>query len=91
MKKKILVISVLFSILIFFGIVKLFFSDFCANIKIFDAQRDLNFHHLKDCISKENLDHNVKKPLNNTPTLYEFARKVKKNITMDPLDPLKIY
>jgi len=76
--KKILASSILIFLVICFIAVKIFFSDICANTKIINAAKDLNYIHLKPCFSKGNMEHNIKKNLINHPTLYEFARKIKK-------------
>tara|TARA_Y100000590_G_C15742395_1_gene1020741 strand:+ start:833 stop:3172 length:2340 start_codon:yes stop_codon:yes gene_type:complete len=78
MKKKILVSSILIFVVICFATIKIFFSEYCVNPKIIKAAKDLNYIHLKTCFSKGNMEHNIKKILIKHPTLYEFARKIKK-------------
>ena len=78
MKKKFLIFNIFVFIIICFATLNIFYSDLCKTFKIFSAAKNLNYNHIRPCISKGNMDHNIKKLLINYPTLYEFARKIKK-------------
>ena len=82
MNRKILKTFIVLFIFTIIGVslltLKLLFAEMCFTNKIFHAFKDLNYNHINTCISKGNLNYNIKKLLKNSPTLYEFARKIKR-------------
>ncbi len=66
-------------LLVFFISIKLFFLKECYTIKIFSAYKSFGYNNIKQCYSKNNLEHNVKKLSKNSPIFFEFLRKQKRN------------
>jgi len=64
---------------VFFISIKLFFLKECYTIKIFSAYKSFGYNNIKQCYSKNNLEHNVKKLSKNFPIFFEFLRKQKRN------------
>ena len=54
-------------------------SDSCKTFKVFKAYKDLDFEHIKPCVSKGNLQGKFKKIIKKSPLVFEYARSLKRN------------
>ena len=77
--KSILFFLLVISFFIFFISIKLFFLDQCYTVKVFPSYKNFGYSHVKQCYSKNNLEHNIKKLSNKYPILTEVLRKQKRN------------
>ena len=77
--KNILIFVLSISFFAFFISIKLFFLDQCYTTKIFSSYKSFGYNHIKQCYSKNNLEHNIKKLSKDFPIFSEFLRKKKRN------------
>ena len=77
--KNILIFVLSISFFAFFISIKLFFLDQCYTTKIFSSYKSFGYNHIKQCYSKKNLEHNIKKLSKDFPIFFEFLRKKKRN------------
>jgi len=71
---------ILILLLIIIGFLTYIFyvNDNCKSLNVFTAYNDLDFNHIRPCLSKGNLNDKVKKIITKFPLVFDYARSIKR-------------